>query len=118
MEQAQKNEYSKLARIAFIIWIISLISFFVVAVNVALPFFQNNYQLIKLFSNLLTIRNFSFFSSLFLLTSITSLILSFMARKEIRLYKKLGRKIAKFTSRASILEIIIFLILLAIYFVR
>jgi alpha-N-acetylglucosamine transferase len=72
----------------------------------------------NLFSNVITNKNFSLFSSLFLLASVTSLILSFIARKEIRLYRKSGRKIARFTYKAAFLEIIIFLILLVVYFIR
>ena len=118
MEQAQTKEQNKLVIVAFIIGMISFLSFLIVFINMLLPFFPNATALRNIFSNIITNKNFSLFSSLFLLTSVTSLILSFIARKEIRLHKKPGRKIARLIYRAAVLEIIIFLILLIVYFIR
>jgi len=111
-------EQNRLVNVAFVIGIISFLSFWIVFINILIPFLPNTVTLINLFSNIITNKNFSLFSSLFLLTSVTSLILSFIARKEIRLNKKPGRKIARLIYRAAVLEIVIFLILLIIYFIR
>jgi hypothetical protein len=118
MEQSSNKEKSKIAIIAFTVWIISFITFLIIFTNILLPFFSSNPSIIKIFSNLSTNKNFSLLSSLFLLTSIVSLMLSFIARKEIRLYRKSGRRLAKFTYRSAYIEIILFLILLIIYFIK
>jgi hypothetical protein len=115
MENEQTLYFKRTIKVILSVWILSIISFLIVFLNILAPFLPA--KLSPFVSNLLTNQNFSFFSSLFLLTSLSSLILSQIMRKEIK-FRKIPRiKIIKSIILTSVIEIFLFIILLIIYFI-
>jgi magnesium-transporting ATPase (P-type) len=112
MEKTQKYP-NKIMKATVIIWGISIISFLIVFMNILTPIFPN--RLALFFSNFLTNKNFSLVSSIFILTSILSIFLSYIQKRDIGLRKRSNLKLIKSIQISVILEIILFIGLILVY---
>lgn len=111
-----KIGYSKIAILSLAIWVFSLTNFLVVFSNILVPLIPSlPLTSTNFFSTLITQKLFSLFSSLFLLSVFCSMIIAIIAKKQIRIHRKRGKRIAQFVISASIIEIILFILLLILY---